>query len=444
MMRLTLGLYLTAHAAWLCLTPGLCAAAWTETAKLVGEGTPAGSWAGGGPNSVGISGSTVIVGAAQPNRVGPGEAYIFQDDGLGWMQTAKLTAPDGAVNQYFGRAVAIDGNIAVATATQAKSGDVTTGAAYVFEFTGAVWQQIAKLTADDGALGDLFGSDVAISGSTIIVGADHDEDQGHFTGAAYIFQDLGSGWTQTAKLTASDQAAFDGFGYSVDVQGSTALVGAVDEGGRAGAVYVYEDSGNGWQEVDKWSANDPVGTTGGFGGSLALDGDRAVVGAFRDGEHGAGSGAAYIFDKSGGTWGETAKLIAGDTAAGDQFGVSVALWQDLLVVGAFQNDGASLNSGAAYLFEFDGAAWRELDKLTVAPGEADDLFGYSVAVDGANVVATVLGDDEVAEKAGAAFVFRPVPEPAANQLIIGVLTALWCRRRGHGHSRSASACRSPR
>ena len=93
----------------------------------------------------------------------------------------------------------------------------------MFEFDNSTWQQVAKLTASDGASSDGFGSDVAIYGNTIVVGADHDQDQGHFTGAAYVFQDAGLGWAETAKLTASDQAEFDGFGFSVATHGNDDL-----------------------------------------------------------------------------------------------------------------------------------------------------------------------------------------------------------------------------
>ena len=388
---------------------------WAQTDKLVGNNTLPGSWAGWGSKGVDISGDLIVVGAAQPNNVGPGEAYVYQKSPSGWMEIAELAADDGENNDLFGQAVAIDGTTAVVTASNENSLGSSAGAAYVFEYNNSSWQQVAKLTASDGAARDSFGSDVAIFGDTIVVGADHDQDQGHFTGAAYVFEHDGSGWNETAKLTASDQAEFDGFGYSVATNGNTVLVGAVDEG-IDGSVYVFDKSGASWLETDKLTPAASLGGSSAFGSSLDMESSRAVIGAFRSNENGSSSGSAFVFDKAGATWLETTKLTALDAEAGDSFGISAGLDGDTIVVGAYLEDEVNFKAGAAYLFEFEGTIWNQTDKLTIPTGGASDLFGYSVAIDSGNVVATSLGDDQGGSNAGAAFVFTQVPEPGSLAL----------------------------
>ncbi len=409
--------------------PTACAE-WIETAKLFGADTLPGSWAGWGSKGVDIDSGTVVLGAAQPNGVGPGEAYVFRNEGGGWTQVGELAALDGAVGELFGSAVAVSGNRAVVTAPEGRSPAGRTGAAYVFEYSGSAWQQVAKLTADDGASGDTFGSDVAIHGDSIIVGANHDEDQGHFTGAAYVFRNDGSGWSQAAKLTASDQAEFDGFGTAVAIHGNTALVGAVDEGAD-GSVYVFEDSGAGWQQVGKWTATEKTGINGAFGWSLDLEENRAVVGRFRAPDEAGGAGAAYVFDRTDSGWMETARLLADDAASGDALGISVGLSGDTIIAGAYSNDELGGGAGAAYVFDFDGTGWSQTQKLFGSTVAASDLFGYSVAVENGTIVATSLGDDEAGARAGAAFVFANVPEPSSWALMISgaAALALLARRR---------------
>lgn len=389
-------------------------ASWLETAKLVGNDTLPGSWAGWGGKGVDISGDTIIFGAAQPNGVGTGEAYVFQKSSGGWMQIAELTADDGEVGEDFGYSVAIDGTTAVIGARNENSLGGGAGAAYVFEYDNFAWQQVAKLTASDGAFSDLFGNDVAIFGDTIVVGADHDRDQGHATGAAYVFQNTSSGWSETAKLIASDQAAGDGFGHSVAINAETILIGAGDEGNGEGSVYVFENNGLAWLEVDKLIASDPVGEAGRFGGALDIDGDRAVIGRDFSDESGASSGSAYVFEKTLAGWIETAKLTAIDLEAGDNFGISVGLDGDTIVVGAYHDDDIAANAGAAYMFEYEGDSWSEVSKLTASTLDSSALLGYSVAVHAGTAVVTALGDDEGGANAGAAFVYsREVPEPTS-------------------------------
>ena len=322
---------------------------------------------------------------------------------------SKLTASDGLRGDEFGYSVAADGDTAVIGARQDDDNGSQSGSAYVFTKVSGVWKQVAKLTADDGAANDEFGISVAIDGSTIVVGA-HQNDadtNDNDEGAAYVFTKPASGWadmTQTAKLTAFGAAAGDEFGISVAVDGNTVLVGAHQNDSDDGAAYVFTKPFTGWadsSETAKLIASDAAADDE-FGISVALDGDTAVIGARQDDDNGSQSGSAYVFTKVSGVWSQKAKLIASDGAANDEFGISVAVDGDTAVIGARQGD---TRNGAAYVFTKVSGVWSQKAKLTADHGAADDEFGISVAVEGDTVVIGAYQDDDNGDLSGSAYVF---------------------------------------
>ncbi len=213
-----------------------------ETAKLTASDAEGGDYFG---DSVAISGDTALIAATGNDDGGTdsGSAYVFTYDGSVWSQQKKLTAVINQADRYFGGSVAIDGDTALIGAYGDSVNGTNSGAAFVFRRSGATWNQLAKLTASDGAASDFFGSRaVALSGDTALVGAYGDDDSGTASGSAYIFVKPVSGWataTETAKLTASDGAASDEFGLSVSVSLDTALVGAPNDDSAAGSTYVF-------------------------------------------------------------------------------------------------------------------------------------------------------------------------------------------------------------
>ncbi|MGH8426638.1 MAG: hypothetical protein ACRES7_01475 [Gammaproteobacteria bacterium] len=346
--------------------------------------------------SVALSGSTALVGAPNATVNGnqyQGAAYVFSESGGTWSQTAKLTASDGAAYDFFGISVAVSGSTAIVCAENATvNGNGSQGAAYVFSDSGGTWSQTAKLTASDGATGDAFGSSVVLVGSTALVGAVNATVNGNFAqGAAYVFSDSGGTWSQTAKLTASDGAANDQFGFSVALSGSTALVGAyratVNGNSAQGAAYVFTESGDTWAQSQKLTANDGAAYDF-FGFSVAVSGSTAIVcaeGATVNGN--GGQGAAYVFSDSGGAWSQTAKLTASDGAGSAQFGYSVALSGSTALVGAFNATvNGNLAQGAAYVFSDSGGTWSQTVKLTASDGAGGAQFGYSVALSGSTAL----------------------------------------------------------
>ena len=325
----------------------------------------------GGDNaglSVVLSGTTAVVGVPGKNG-STGAAYVFVHSGTHWSQQARLTASDGVAGDQFGFSVALSGDAAM---VGAPFKNTQTGAAYVFVRRGTGWHQQDRLTASGAAGGDWFGSSVALSGSTALIGA---PQRNSSSGAAYMFVRRGTAWHQQTRLTAGDAAAMTDFGSSVALNGSTALVGAPQRNSSSGAAYVFVPRGTGWHQQARLTAGDAAANDE-LGTSLALSGNTAVVGA--PGKNIA-SGAAYVFVRRGTAWHQQARLTAGDAAEEDNVGLSVAVSADTAVAGAPGQNGSS---GAGYVFVRSGTTWYQQTRLTAGHTAAGDDLGTSVALSG--------------------------------------------------------------
>jgi uncharacterized protein (TIGR03437 family) len=276
---------------------------WTQRQKLTADD---GAASDGFGFSLAISGDTVVVGARWDDtgeKMNQGSAYVFVRSGGVWTQRQKLTADDGAAGD-FGFSMAVSGDTVVVGASIDTIGaNSDQGSAHVFVRSGTVWTKQQKLTADDGPAGDQLGSSVAISGDTIVVGAPLGDIGDKFDqGSAYVFVRSGTVWTKQQKLTADDGEARDIFGISVALSGNTVVIGAnVDKIGEnivQGSAYVFVRIGATWMKQQKLTADDgEVGDQ--LGSSVAISGDTVVVGAFGDkiGEN-FRQGSAYIFGSS--------------------------------------------------------------------------------------------------------------------------------------------------
>jgi len=289
-----------------------------------------------------------------------------------WLEQDKLLASDGAVGDYFGRSVSIDGDYAIVGALHDNDNGDWSGSAYVFIRSGTAWAEQAKLLASDGAAYDYFGCSVSIDGDYAIVGAWDDDDIVASSGSAYVFTRSGTDWTEQAKLLASDGAVGDSFGCSVSIDGDYAIIGADyddDNGSQSGSAYVFTRSGTDWTQQAKLLASDgDIGDR--FGVSVSIDGDYAIVGADSDDDNGDMSGSAYVFTRSGTDWTQQAKLLASDIAGGDQFGWSVSIDGDYAIVGAWRDDDNGVDSGSAYVFTRSGTDWIQQAKLLASDGAA--------------------------------------------------------------------------
>jgi len=359
---------------------------WTPKQRI--EPTDYEAWAEFG-NSVSISGDYALIGAHMDDNGGStgneGSAYIFKKSGETWTQLKKLiaTAPDPPLpnggggpeaNEKFGCSVCINGEYAIVGAYRADpNGDGNPeGAAYIFvRDRGGVdnWGIRNMVNAEDYTTNDQFGSSVAISDNFALVGAPSDDDNGDASGSIYLYKRDPTGlygwgvahtfriigmpppphyreYTETFKITASDGAAGDQFGYSVSISPSYGMVGAPYYDGT-GSVYVLEWDGSNWAEH---SAIVPADVLSGdeFGISVSSNDDRAIVGSWKMNN----TGAAYILNRSELTWSSGQKLLASDGEAGEFFGVSVSLSGGNAIVGAHYDDDSGFEGGSTYIFNY--------------------------------------------------------------------------------------------
>ncbi len=402
---------------------------WGEVVKLTASDKAASDMFG---TSVSVDGDVAVVGAnfADPGGVeDAGAAYVFERNAGGtnaWGQIAKLTASDKAANHMFGTSVSVAGDAALVGANLAYPGGVSdAGAAYVYERNAGgvnAWGEVARLTASDKAAGDNFGVSVSMDGDVALVGAYAAHPGGLFNaGAAYVIPFNREAWCEKSKLTASDKAVGDNFGYAVSVAGDVALVGVAyadpDGTSDAGATYVYERNAGGtnaWGQVARLTASDKMAGDN-FGYAVSVAGDVALVGS-RHADPGSvtDAGAAYVFERNAGganAWGQVAKLAATDKAEGNCFGHSLQAAGDRALIGAYQaSPGGVLWAGAAYMFERNAGgnnAWGQVAKLTASDKAAFDYFGWSVSMAGdVALIGAVLADPGSLAQAGAAYVFE--------------------------------------
>jgi len=268
---------------------------------------------------------------------------------------------------------------------------VTSGALlFVSNAAGATEEQ-KLIAALDGAANDDFGNSVSVYGDTAVIGA-YGDDVGK--GSAYVFTRSGSTWTQQAKLNESDGEVNDLFGVSVSVYGDTAVIGAMGDNNSRGSAYVFTRSGSTWIQQAELKASDGAASDD-FGVSVSVYGDTAVIGAWSDdGE----KGSAYVFTRSGSTWTQQAKLNASDGARYDEFGVSVSVYGDTAVIGADE----LVNNGSAYVFTRSGSTWTQQAELNASNGAIYDRFGFSVSVYGDTAVIGTLWNND---HKGSAYVF---------------------------------------
>lgn len=350
--------------------------------------------------SISLAGHRALIGAYDQTSTDSGSAYIFDFNGSQWVQTQKLSASDAIWRDKFGYSVSLSGNRALigAWGHENNNGD-DSGAAYVFEFNGNAWIETQKLFANDGVENDRFGISVSLSGDRAIIGND---DGGDEAGTAYVFDYNGTSWVESQKLTANDAQAGDFFGVSVGVSGSQALVGASRD--DSGSVYVFELNGTTWTQTQKLTAND--GSKGdSFGFAISLSGNRVVIGAQADNDNGDESGAAYIFDFNGTSWVQSQKIISSDGDTDDFLGFSVGISGDQILVGAWGDDDDSDRSGATYTYGFNGVSWTENQKLTTGNGAARDYFGISVSLFGNRALIGAPGYDSNQTESGSAYIF---------------------------------------
>jgi len=356
--------------------------------------------------AVAVDGDTAFIGAPGSNSYN-GSVYVFTRTGTTWTQQQILTASDSGVVDCFGVRIALQEDTALIGADDEVSWD-SSGAVYVFTRTGTTWTQQQKLTPSDGAAGDLFSVSTALNGDTALIGAPWDDDNGNVSGSAYIFTRSGTTWTQQAKLLEPDGAAGHYFGLYASLDGDTALIGRWVDGystNDTGSAYVFTRTGITWtQQAELLGSDSAPGDS--FGASVSLVGDTALVGAPNDDDNGDYSGSVFVFTRTGTTWTQQAKLLASDGTHWAWFGCHLSLDGDTALIGAaddYKPHGAG--SGSAYIFTRIGTIWTQQQKLIASDGKLQDNFGWPVCLDGNTAFIAAWYDTLVGANSGSVYVF---------------------------------------
>ena len=333
-----------------------------------------------------------------------GSAYSFRKVGASWTLEHVFESPTGADSDRFGAALAADGVYAIIGAPREDAVAMDAGAAHVFKRNLVNWQHFERIEAGDAEAGDFFGSAVAMSGDVMVVGAPFEDEAGLDAGAVYVFLRDGQTWIQRQKIINPALTSPDGdqFGISVDIDGTSIIVGAPRANpNRRGAAYVFVPQGNSFVLEDTIIAAD-LREGDLFGTDVAVDGDDAVVGA-EQGDDGADTniGVAYTFERQLGEWFAGEKLLRDGGVADDRFGKSVDIDGDLIVVGAY-NEG----DGAMYAYQRVGGSWD--DPLRVGSEEigAGQYFAIDVAIEDGSVIAGAPLNDDDGSNAGDAWEFE--------------------------------------
>ena len=326
------------------------------------------------------------------------------------LNETKLTASDPGVEHQFGRAVAVQGDIAVVGAPNVSVGSDGSGAAYVFARSASGWQLQQKLTASDASPQSFFGVSVAIDGDTIVAGAVGDSNAGEFAGAAYVFERSGNTWAQQQKLTGSENSTFDAFGLSVGIKGNTIVCGAHGNSEfntvTRGSVYVFARTTNGWVQNQKLEASDASDFSS-FGAAVAISDDTIVVGAIGDSEFAFFSGAVYVFTFDGSTWVEQEKVHAQDASRNASFGYRLGISEDTIVVASRGYvDSETDTRSAVYVFRRTPSGWHQQKRIVMNDAGIQGRYDLTAAVSGDTIVIGSQNDFAVAPYAGSAYIYR--------------------------------------
>lgn len=315
----------------------------------------------------------------------------------------RLDPAGGGPGDNIGSVVAMRGDFLLIGAPGDSTQGNASGAVHAYRRINGVWTFTETIIAPAGQTGDRFGDAVDLRGTRAIIGATQGDGVGADTGLAYIYEFNAGSWNFAATLSASDGAAADRFGSAVSVDGNRAVVGADsddDLGGQSGSAYVFELINGTWFEQTKLTASDGDAIAN-FGLSLSLDGDRLLVGAPGDDQISLISGAGYLFELDQGRWSERQKLLASNGALGDGLGISASLDGDRLVLGAPGNGG----TGAAFVYEFDGIDWVETMRLSGSDLLGGELFGESLALQGDEIVVGAPDGNGLVNRSGSAYRF---------------------------------------
>jgi len=345
------------------------------------------------------------------------ELFFLQSSIIAKTEVQKLSIAEGLDGDWYGYCVDVSRNFGIVSAPRSDDPNVDCGAVYVYRFSGVDWLEQVKLTASDPCENSWFGWSAAIDGDTIVVGATRTQDAGLWTGSAYVFRFDGVNWIEEAKLLADGVGYYwEEFGYDVAIDGDRVVVGASKanyNGEKSGAVYVYEFNGTDWIQEALLLADDGVELAE-FGASVDISGKTIVIGAPGEDTTGYTAGSAYVFNFDGTDWNQVQKLRASDGVNADHLGSCVSISGNTILAGSNGDDVAnpqsiSCNSGSAYIFRYDVATLSFQQEAKLVPSEPScyEHFGWSCDIyANTAVVGAPHGTWSYAIQYGSAYIFR--------------------------------------
>jgi hypothetical protein len=367
------------------------------------------------PRSLALNENRVIFGFPTDDTLGnnAGIAYVFEYDGSAWSEPMAVHPAVPTAYAWFGFDVDISGDRLIAGAFHEELGDLPeVGAAYTFEFDGASWVETQRLAPAQPGFQHRFGWRVSLLGDRALVGMFPFFDGfNELLPVVEAFEHNGDEWSLTGILEPNEDREdwHDGFGISLSLSGDSALIGSPESFGfdrRSGAAFLFEFDGLTWNQSEKLV---PSYTDAGqaFGESLQLEGDRILVGAPGEDAGDEESGAIYFFDRAGSGWDQTSKLRARDTAWEDFFGSAVVVDGDFAFLAARGDGDNGRSSGSVSVFLRDGdGEWLHLETLTASDGAPGDEFGTGLDATGNSVWIGAPGSDAFGRDSGAAYHFE--------------------------------------
>ena len=353
-------------------------------------------------------GDRILVGSYLADPLGnvSGAAYVLDWNGSSYTQT-KILAYEGGGGDKFGKSCAVKGDTLLIGAPEDWDVLVTEdrGSVYLAIWDGSQYQQ-TKFVPSDIADDDEFGSAVALGEGIFVASSPNNDTPVDDIGAIYIFEWTGSSWTET-KIVPSDGGVNDFFGRSVDMYNNKIIVGNMNNdnsnGNDAGAAYLYEKINGTWTETKIIASDGEIGDK--FGSSVSIYEDRILVGAYGVNDNNiSNTGAAYIYDWDGSNWNET-KLTPINITSNSYYGYATDLYESRAIVGAYSDDINSVSTGSAFVYDLDGGTWNET-KLIASDGNASDSFGYTVSIEGENTFVGAYLDDDFGSSSGTVYQYE--------------------------------------
>ncbi len=363
--------------------------------------------------STALKGSLAAVGAPWQSQDGfrTGRTYLFEQTAKGWQQVAVLRPKVSVDRAMFGSSIAItDTMIAIGAPGEKIGTNISAGAVYIFMRGAQGWQQKARITADKPNAGDFFGSALAWAGNELVVGGHLVDEKGIDSGAAYMFTPNANRdqWQQARKLLPKALKNGGLYGNAIAAREDMVVVGAYGFDGDSpggGAAFVFSKDARGqWVETQMLQAEKRKAFSE-FGWSIALDGNRLVIGAPYEDENDKRAGAAYVFAADAqGVWQREARLTYSDPKWEERFGASVAVQGDSILIGA--------PFGVAFMFENDGNSWQQTNKLVGHYPHSDNIFSRTVAISNGTILLGVPSQGRPQAQNGSAYIFSLAPVQA--------------------------------